>query len=420
MIEKKLKIASYIKEIVHKLQLHGYESYIVGGAVRDLLLDRVPKDYDISTSATPEQIKAVFGRRHARIIGRRFQLVHLRHGKEIIEISTFRRKPADGQKEVKVRENTPGNLILNDNDFGNSVEDAWRRDFTVNALFYDPVNKELIDHVGAGIDDINKKIIRVIGEPRLRFEEDPVRILRALKFAGQCGFSFDPATEKALKEDMHLITHASQSRLTLELEKILSNPYGDKILEKFHQYGLLYYFMPFLDNNWDTVAGKYARELYAERNFRVGSGVYRNSVSLAIASLALPFIEDEFGTGEPGTLWRNSEEIPSLIRKHISRIFTPHGLIKRVCVSSLRMLLMQPKLKYGRLTKRMYYSAGYSHARELLLIQNNVSWGDDELEAKLLPPVKSGRRKRGSHQRRRQRPNKGGRKPAAVKQGKKS
>ena len=141
-----------VYNVVADLQNAGYETYIVGGAIRDLLLDRIPKDYDISTAATPEQVREVFGKRRARIIGRRFQLVHVRAGKDLFEVSTFRRAPAEKKHEPL----TPGarkiaaleeaeNMIFNDNDFGTSEEDAWRRDFTVNALFYDPVSDELID-----------------------------------------------------------------------------------------------------------------------------------------------------------------------------------------------------------------------------------------------------------------------------------
>ena len=195
-----------VYNVVAALQDAGYETYIVGGAIRDLLLNRIPKDYDISTAATPEQVRDVFGKRRARIIGRRFQLVHVRAGKELFEVSTFRRAPAEKKHEPL----TPGarkiaaleeaeNMIFNDNDFGSSEEDAWRRDFTVNALFYDPVADELIDYTGSGIADIESGLVRAIGDPKLRFEEDPVRMLRALKLVGQYGFKLERKTEDALR-----------------------------------------------------------------------------------------------------------------------------------------------------------------------------------------------------------------------------
>ena len=185
----KPKIEKYVTDIVAALQNAGYEAYIVGGAVRDFLLDRQPKDYDISTSATPEEVKKVFKKQRCMIIGRRFRLVHLYHGKEILEISTFRKKPEHNAP-------APEKMNFRDNEFGTVQEDAQRRDFTVNALFYDPVNDRIYDYTGHGLDDIRDGIVRIIGDPVTRLEEDPVRILRALKLVGQYGFRMEPETEK--------------------------------------------------------------------------------------------------------------------------------------------------------------------------------------------------------------------------------
>ena len=382
MVKKaiKLDIDTRIIKIVQQLQDAGFETYIVGGAVRDSLLGRQAKDYDISTAATPEQVRGVFGRKAARIIGRRFRLVHLRCGKEIVEISTFRKKPSvknRGDKRIEKilaqKKNVKlENLILRDNEFGSSNEDAWRRDFSINAMFYDPVAEELIDYVGCGLQDIENKIIRMIGDPQVRFEEDPVRLLRALKFAGQCGFTIDEQTEEALKDNLQLITHAAPSRLTLELEKILSNSYSHEILKTFHEYGLLHYFLPFFENNFNGVAGQYALKLLTERNRRVNAGYYRNSVSLAVACLMLPFVEDELGNGEPGTLWRNFEAIESMMKRMLKKAFVPHCLIKRVIGSALRTLQYQPKIRFDKISNNMRFVKSYAHARELAIIQDNV------------------------------------------------
>ncbi len=391
----KLEIDKNIIRVVKQLQDAGFETYIVGGAVRDALIGRKPKDYDISTAATPEEVRSVFGRKWARIIGRRFRLVHLRCGKEIVEISTFRKKPSaknKGDKRVekilsKKKNVKLDNLILRDNEFGSSNEDAWRRDFSINALFYDPVSEQLIDNVGCGLEDIENKIIRVIGVPKVRFEEDPVRLLRALKFAGQCGFSIDSQTEEALKENLQLITHAAPSRLTLELEKILSNSYSHEILKTFHKYGLLHYFLPFFETKFDTVAGQYALKLLTERNRRVNEGYYRNSVSLAVSCLMLPFVEDELGNGEPGTLWRNFESIEPIMKRMLKKSFSPHCLIKRVIGSALRTLQYQPKLRFDNITNNMRYVKSYAHARELAIIQDNVLELEKDYE-NILPRAK--------------------------------
>ena len=296
---RELPVVPHVTELVGTLQRAGFEAYVVGGAIRDLLLGRAPKDYDVATAATPEEIRAVFGRRQARIIGKRFQLVHLMHGGELIEVSTFRRAP---KSSAAGGEEDSDHLITSDNDFGTAEEDVWRRDFTINALFFDPVKSELIDFTGMGLADMERRVVRAIGEPRLRFEEDPVRLLRALKLVGQYDFSLEQETENALFSSLGLIRRASSSRLSLELEKILASSYGDRHLRTFHDYGFLHYFLPELDERWDSEVVRYAVDLLAVRNERVAAKLYRNSVSLAMAALALPFVEELHGH-QPGELW---------------------------------------------------------------------------------------------------------------------
>ena len=197
-MKNELPVSVNARSVVTQLQKAGYETYIVGGAIRDMLLGRTPKDFDISTAATPEEIRQVFGRRSARIIGKRFRLAHVYSGRELFEVATFRKAP--GKKDLAEHQNggkddLPDNLIVSDNSFGTSKEDAARRDFTVNALFYDPEKKEIKDFTGKGLDDMERGIVRAIGNPGLRFEEDPVRMLRALKLVGQYDFALDSATE---------------------------------------------------------------------------------------------------------------------------------------------------------------------------------------------------------------------------------
>ncbi|MBP5640972.1 MAG: polynucleotide adenylyltransferase PcnB, partial [Victivallales bacterium] len=192
------KIRGSAIQVVKRLVDNGHEAYIVGGAVRDLLLGYTPKDVDITTSATPEQVREVFGRRQCIIIGRRFRLAHVRMGDEIYEVSTFRREPT--AEERRGRLDDDGEMIWNDNQFGTLEDDAMRRDFTVNALYFDPIGERgIIDLVG-GREDLKNKVVRVIGDAKTRFIEDPVRMLRALKLVGMYGFSMTQDTEEALKE----------------------------------------------------------------------------------------------------------------------------------------------------------------------------------------------------------------------------
>ena len=374
------KIAPYIVEIISQLQNAGYEAYIVGGAVRDFLLNRQPKDYDLSTSATPEQIKKVFRDRHVLIIGKRFRLVHLHHHGEIIEISTFRKRPQDQTELRRPGKQAPEHMIFQDNEFGTAEEDAWRRDFTINAIFYDPVNDKIVDYTGMGMKDLAAKTVRSIGDPVLRFEEDPVRILRALKLVGQYDFTMDAETESAVTKCIEFIVHASASRLTLELEKILKNPYGDSILETFREYGFLAYFLPSLNARWDEPEMKHVRELWSLRNERVRKGEYRESISLAMSLIVLPFAEKRFNT--KGNLFTYHAGIENELKDAISRALCPRTPTKRAIAAAVRTLLLQPKFlnESDENRERLKQHPGYSHARELALIHNVIHKHSDHFE----------------------------------------
>jgi poly(A) polymerase len=201
-------------KVLYRLHDAGHIAYLVGGGVRDLMLGRTPKDFDVATSARPEEVRAVF--RNSRTIGRRFRLVHVFFHGEIVEVSTFRRG-------IAVDESAEANgdlLITDDNVFGNPAEDAFRRDFTVNALFYDIADFSVIDYVG-GIADLRGSLIRVIGNPDVRFREDPVRMLRACEFAGRLGFTIEAQTQSAIHRHRREIERAAAARLTEELVHLL-------------------------------------------------------------------------------------------------------------------------------------------------------------------------------------------------------
>ncbi|MDR0932093.1 MAG: CCA tRNA nucleotidyltransferase [Victivallales bacterium] len=375
IMKHELQLPRHVVELISELQNAGFESYIVGGAIRDLLLGRKPKDFDISTSATPEEVRAVFGRRSARIIGKRFRLVHVIWEGDLFEVSTFRQAP--GRSNTNAKHDLPGNLILSDNSFGTAEEDAFRRDFTVNALFFDPVKNELIDFTGKGVEDINNRVVRAIGTPQVRFEEDPVRMLRALKLVGQYDFTIESATENALFANLALLQLSATSRLALELEKILSSAYGDKHLQAFHDYGLLPFFLPQLAAAWDTPYADYALNLLNERNCRVREGIYRNSVSLAMATLALPFVERECGC-KVGELWQPGPDSTIAIRDVLKWLFKPQTMMNRMTLSAERMLILQPLFSDKKAKEKLINTKSYSHARELLLIRAAVA--EDEIE----------------------------------------
>jgi len=372
-MKQHLNVSADAAEIVEDLQRAGFEAYIVGGAVRDLLLGRSPKDFDVSCSATPEEVRAVFGRRFTRIIGKRFRLSHVFRNGELYEVSTFRQAPAK-QEPKDGRDHWGENLIVSDNSFGTAEEDAWRRDFTVNALFYDPVKEEILDLTGQGLADIRDHLVRAIGEPALRFEEDPVRLLRALKLVAQFDFALENRTENALFCKLPCMKLASASRLTLELEKILQSCYNDRHLQVFHDYGLLQYFLPEIHEAWGRPETEYAIDLLYERNCRVEERCYRNSVSLAMAALALPFVELALGR-EPGTLWEHSPEATETIRRVLGSLFRPLTPMIRMTLSAEHILTLQPALEEG-FRPQLLRQRGFSHARELYFIRHAAA-GED-------------------------------------------
>lgn len=212
---KKTQFDEDALKIIHRLNKFGHKSFLVGGCVRDLLLGKKPKDFDIATSATPTQIKNAFN--NCRIIGKRFKIVHIIFKGKIIEVTTFRSLP---DHRLNTKSANSGELLLKrDNNYGNAKEDAARRDFTVNALYYDPRNESIIDYVG-GFEDIQQKILRVVGDPDISFKEDPVRMLRAVKISILHGLKIEKKTQVAIKKNKFEIEKASTSRMLEEYNKI--------------------------------------------------------------------------------------------------------------------------------------------------------------------------------------------------------
>ena len=225
------------------LQQHGHAAYVVGGAVRDLLLGGEPKDYDVATSARPEQVRAIF--RRSRIIGRRFRLVHVMYGNETIEVSTFRGSSGDGDAGDQQATDEHGR-ILRDNVFGSLEDDARRRDFSVNALFYDPVREEVLDY-HRGVADLKARKLRMIGDPAQRYREDPVRMLRAARLAATLGFEIEPHTRKPIRAMADLLRNVPPSRLFDEMMKLLLSGHAAEGVRRLRKEGLHHGLLPLLD-----------------------------------------------------------------------------------------------------------------------------------------------------------------------------
>ncbi len=220
--------------VVARLCENNHSAFIVGGAVRDLLLGKRPKDFDVATDATPEQIVALF--RGARIIGRRFQIVHVRMGREIIEVTTFRGHHGGDTSKIAAKSNK--GLLLRDNVYGTLDQDAARRDLTINALYLDPLQHLILDDLN-GIEDIKRRTIRIIGDPAGRYREDPVRMLRVARFAAKLGFNVDPATQEAIGECRHLLADIPSARLFDEAIKLFMSGHAAETFEQLRRHDLL-------------------------------------------------------------------------------------------------------------------------------------------------------------------------------------
>ncbi len=232
------------------LKQAGYSAFVVGGAVRDLLLGREPKDFDVATDALPEQVRQVF--RRSRLIGRRFQIVHVYCGADTIEVTTYR--AASPEKDIEAEDDESDNarvtaedgMLLRDNVFGSQAEDAERRDFTVNALYYDPETEEIWEWHG-GVEDAKKKVLRIIGDPAQRYREDPVRMLRAARFAAKLDFHIDPATRAPIAELANMLERIPSARLFDEMMKLLLSGHAERGVRQLRAEGLHHGSLPMLD-----------------------------------------------------------------------------------------------------------------------------------------------------------------------------
>ncbi len=237
------QISTEALKVLQHLKKSGYASYLVGGCVRDLLLGREPKDFDVVTDATPDEIKKVF--RHCRLIGRRFRLAHIYFGREYIEVATFRAAADPDNNDQVVHES---GQLLRDNIYGTLEEDVWRRDFTVNALYYNIRDFSVIDFTG-GIQDLSAGTIKLIGDPEMRYREDPVRMLRAIRFAVKLGFTLDAESQKPLGELAELLNAIPPARLYEEFLKLFLSGYGLQSFEMLRHYGLFGALFPTAERN---------------------------------------------------------------------------------------------------------------------------------------------------------------------------
>jgi poly(A) polymerase len=341
-------------KIVQRLTRFDHSAYLVGGCVRDLLLDKRPKDFDIGTSATPRQIKRLF--RNSRIIGRRFRLAHIyfQRGK-IIEVATFRtRNGHDGEDGSAAGKDL---LIREDNQFGTPEEDALRRDFTINALFYDINRKTVLDHAD-GLGDLRRGLVRTIGDPEVRFKEDPIRILRAIKFAARLDFEIEPKTLEALERTRHDIPKAASARVMEEINRYCRGGAARRSFRLLREHGIFDIILPEFargyrerEDDWDLLEA-----LLEQIDKRQQRGV-ETSTGVILAVLVIPLLRHELG-------WRASGEAAQPrgldVRAAVDRYLRPAAVRLRMARRDqelcrqiiLTLFRMVPPRRARRNTKR--------------------------------------------------------------------
>jgi poly(A) polymerase len=259
-------------KVLYRLQNSGYEGYLVGGCVRDLQLGFEPKDFDVATNATPEQIRKLFS--NSRIIGRRFRIVHVTFGREIIEVTTFRGQANETESGNDQKQSAEG-LLLRDNVYGTLEDDAKRRDFTINAMYYTAKDFS-IQAYPQGMDDLENKVIRIIGDAEKRYREDPVRILRAIRFAAKLSFTIEEQTEKPIRDLAPLLTHIAPARLFDELLKLLMTGKGVETWRLLQEYEVIEPLLPqthqILQNVEDDYYSSFITRALTNTDIRINAG----------------------------------------------------------------------------------------------------------------------------------------------------
>lgn len=279
-------------KVLYRLNKAGYEAYLVGGGVRDLLLGKKPKDFDVTTSATPEQVRKLF--RNCRLVGRRFRLAHVMFGPEIIEVATFRGHHEAGVNDRTTSQRGQNGMLLRDNIFGSIEEDAQRRDFTINSLYYSVADFTVRDYVG-GMQDLKDGLIRLIGTPETRYREDPVRMLRAVRFAAKLNMRISPETAEPIPRLATLINDVPPARLFEESLKLLEAGYGFETYNLLREYNLFQPLFPtitrYFTENGDSAMERIIAQVLKNTDTRIHNDMRVNPAFLFAAMFWYPLLE---------------------------------------------------------------------------------------------------------------------------------
>ncbi len=285
-IQARNQISISALKVLSRLNRHGFQAYLVGGSVRDMILGRAPKDFDIVTDAHPEDVRSLF--KNSRLIGRRFRIVHVRFGREIIEVATFRAAWSENQ-----REQSENGMLLADNIYGTLEEDVFRRDFSINALYYSPDTGDLIDLVG-GVDDIRAKKIRLLGDPENRYREDPARMLRAIRFKSKLDFDIDRQAGEPMNQLGYLLQDLSTSRLFEEVQKLFMTGHALYAFNELLSYDLFGWLFPDSRRAMDSSpAEKLIKVALKSTDQRIANELPVTPAFIYAAILWYPFVEEK-------------------------------------------------------------------------------------------------------------------------------
>lgn len=358
--------------VLYQLYRAGYQAYLVGGAIRDVLLGQTPKDFDIVTNARPDEIKGLF--RNCRLIGRRFLLAHVRVNKEIVEVATFRAQHKEGGDGLMEQ-----GRIVRDNVYGTIEEDVWRRDLTINALYYDIQDFSLLDYIN-GVEDLRAGIIRLIGNPEQRYQEDPVRMLRATRFAAKLGFTIEPRTAAPIQALAPLLAEIPPARLFDEVQKLFLTGHALQSLKQLRHYDLFNLLFPYTDECFDDPqALALIEQVLRNTDERLAEGKPVAPAFLWASLLWVPLsrllpAQPLKGINQQEILLETGQYLLTQQQKHVS-------IPRRVVVLIQEIWLLQLRLTRQNRSKRVYnimehprFRAGY----DFLLLRANA--GEEQLK----------------------------------------
>ncbi|PCJ93731.1 MAG: poly(A) polymerase [Porticoccaceae bacterium] len=373
------KISSGARKVVEQLSRDGYQAYLVGGCVRDLMMELKPKDFDVATDATPEQVKQLFKR--SRIIGRRFQIVHVRMGPEIIEVTTFRAHHTDKKIHRDKAQRSAKGMLLRDNIFGSIDEDASRRDFTMNAFYYRPQDNSVYDYAN-GLPDIEQRLIRIIGNPTDRYREDPVRMLRAVRFAAKLGFKLEENTANAISKTYQLLADIPPARLFDEVLKLLINGHALATFHLLRQYQLFGILFPATEDALAKDPGYYLRfveQALTNTDKRIRSGKHVTPAFLFAALLwpALKEWEQQYTKQDDSPIYSLQKAAGEVATRQCQRVAIPRRFtlpMREIWELQLRLPRRAGSQAF-RLMENKRFRAGY----DFLLLREDAGEIESEL-----------------------------------------